>query len=270
MNFLSDSTLWGRLNNSEIPEEERIVIIPPPKAIQLRQCSIDLTLSNQFVRFQKFPFFFRLRLFDPRRKDVDKVQNRWYKYYTATQEKGFIIRPNEVVLAMTNEWIKLPKSLFGLITGRSSFSRMGIEVQLTQDLRQPGHSGQVLLQLKNNAPFSFRFYPGMRIAQLLIGELDRPCEIGYDESLNSKYGGEAYHIHAKWFLDPELEDRQIISKSTYFKPFLDALLIAFGFTSIVLGIEAMISRLVNPLLLTSLFLTAGILIIRLYLYFRTA
>ena len=167
---------------------------------------------------------------------------------------------------MSRESIRLPKTMLGLVTGRSSFSRMGLEVQLTQDLRQPWHTGQLMLQLKNNAPFSFRVYPGMRIAQMVLGKLDGPCETGYDDAATSKYKGERGGISAQWFLDSELKNREIISRQTYLKPLLDGLLIAAGLFAVVVALGIGGAELSQPLRWTLIAVTAVAALLRFALY----
>ena len=272
MAFLTDDSIRKYIFDEKIPDEKRIKITPKLNESQIGQCSIDLTLSEQFARFRK-PFFnpFSSKEFDLRNKTKRKeIQKTWYKYYTRTEEEGIKIRPNEVVIAITKEWVRLPKNMCGLITGRSSFSRMGIEVQLTQDLHQPGHNAQILLQIKNNSPFSIRLYPNMRIAQLMIGLLDKDCNVSYDENPNSKYVGDKRGIVANWFQDFELENKNLISKSTYSKVLLDAMLICLTIITIAFTIKKLFSNIgeidVSLLILIGITMIVGVL--RTVVYFK--
>lgn len=232
MAFLSNESIKYYIFDESLPPDRKIKITPEISDVQVGQCSIDLELSTQFARFKK-PYF-TFKAFDLQQKSSSKeIQKNWYKYLTVTENEGITIKPNEVVIAITKEWIGLPKNMFGLITGRSSFSRMGIEVQLTQDLHQPGHNAQILLQIKNNSPFTIRLYPGMRIAQLMIGVLDKDCKVSYDENPNSKYVAGKTGISANWFQDFELKDKEFISKSTYTKALLDAMLIVLAIITII-------------------------------------
>lgn len=233
MAFLSNDSIKKYLSDETIPSDRRIKITPDISDIQIGQCSIDLELSTQFARFEKS--LFSLKSFDLTQKETAKeIQKKWYKYITVTESEGILINPNEVVIAITREWVSLPRNMFGLITGRSSFSRMGIEVQLTQDLHQPGHNSQILLQIKNNSPFSIRLYPGMRIVQLMIGVLDQDCSVSYDENPNSKYKGGKTGISANWFQDFELREKEVI-KSNYPKALLDAMLICLSVIAVIAG-----------------------------------
>lgn len=234
MGILSDVDIHAILNRSDVPEDRRVEVSPAPDSQQIGQCSIDLRLASEFARFRTIPRLLDFRTFDPSRSSTNKTsQDRWYKYYKISSDKGLKLRPGETVIASTREWVRLPKTLAGLITGRSSYSRMGLEVQLTQDLRQPGHSGKVLLQIRNNAPFAIRLYPDMRIAQLILVRLETGCSVGYDQSPNSKYKGEVDGISSKWFGDAELEGRPFISREPYLKALLDVLLIVFGVLSLI-------------------------------------
>lgn len=271
LTFLSDTSIRQLLNNPDAHLEGRITVEPPPAEMQLGPCSIDLTLSTSFARFRRFPLLLRWKIFDPLSTKSEKqaIQDQWYRYYTVTNTKGFLIRPGEVVLTTSEEYINLPKSVLGLITGRSSYSRMGIEVHLTQDLNQPGHSGRVLLQIKNNAPFSIRLYPGMRIAQLLIAKLDQPCHTGYDESPQSKYKKEKGGIATWWIRDPELENRPIISRLTDLTKFLEVLLFVSVLFSIFVAIDHGGQGILSiPIFRTSIGISALVAAIRLVIYIR--
>jgi dCTP deaminase len=266
MSFLSDTDIKERLNNATICNDQRIEISPHDNLV-IGPCSIDLTLSNQFARFRNVPIFLKWRLLDTKSKPDEDTKEFWYKKEIADTDKGFKIRPNEVVHVQTLENIKLPNGLMGLITGRSTYSRLGLEVQLTQDLKQPGHSGPVILQIKNNAPFSLRLYPGMRIAQLLIAALNKPCSTGYDASPNSKYKMERYGICAAPHLDPELKNRRLTSKTNEIRMLLNVLLIIVAFVTAVSGIQD-IKKLADPIFLSLLSLTVIIGVVRFILYFK--
>jgi len=272
MAFLSNESIKHYIYDELLPPSKRIKVTPALKDIQIGPCSIDLELSTQFARFRK-PFF-SYKAFDLQQKTVTKnIQKNWYKYYTVTENEGIKIKPKEVVIAITKEWVGLPNNMFGLITGRSSFSRMGIEVQLTQDLHQPGHNAQILLQITNNSPFTIILYPGMRIAQLMIGLLDKECKVSYDENPNSKYAAGKTGIAANWFQDFELKDKELISSVTYYKALLDAMVIFSVLVTIIAAVMKSIkvgedSNIYTLIITISFILTVVILILRLINYLK--
>jgi dCTP deaminase len=269
MAFLSNESIKYYIYDEQLPSDRKIKITPEISEIQIGQCSIDLELSTQFARFKK-PYF-SFNAFDLQQKSTAKsIQKHWYRYLTVTENEGIAIKPNEVVIAISKEWVGLPKNMFGFITGRSSFSRMGIEVQLTQNLHQPGHNAQILLQIKNNSPFTIRLYPGMRIAQLMIGLLDKDCKISYDENPNSKYVAGKTGISANWFQDFELKEKEFITKSTYTKALLDAILIVFALITIIYTVLKIIqkSETFDVYLIIFCSVTTIVLILRLINYFK--
>jgi dCTP deaminase len=200
MSFLSGLSIKKFLSQ-QVDESDRVLIFGmKDEEKQIGPCSIDLRLSDEITRFKK-PHF--LTIFDLKRTKNPNIYEK-----PVQTGKGFIIEPGELILAKSEESIKLPKNMFGLITGRSTFSRLGIEVQLTQDLLQPGRFGVIPFQIKNNSPFPIRLYSGTRIAQLLIGYLDQECEMGYDESPNAKYKNETGIKTYQYKGDNEVEDKQ--------------------------------------------------------------
>ncbi len=49
-----------------------------------------------------------------------------------------IIQPHEIILATTLEWVLLPSDIAGIIMGRSSISRLGLLIHVSQEYMQPG------------------------------------------------------------------------------------------------------------------------------------
>ena len=182
MSFLSGKTIKELVNT---PNEINITGLADLNR-QIGPCSIDLRLSNQIRRFKKRRWNRTIKF------DSTKSINSDHYCYTKNidDNEGFVIYSGELILAHSKETVGLPKNKFALITGRSSLSRLGLEIQLTQDLHQPGHVGVIPFQIKNNSPFPIRLYPNMRIAQLLIGCIDKDCEKKYDEMENAKYKNE--------------------------------------------------------------------------------
>jgi len=197
MSFLNTESI-KHFSSKEVQEDHRIKITPELEPFQFGQCSVDLRLGTQIFKFRR-PLLRKVtRIFDT------CAENNFDIHYTVIVRESFVINPNELILARTVEIVKLPKNMFGLISGRSSYSRLGLEVQLTQDLHQPGNDGFILLQIKNNSPFPIRLYPKMRIAQLLIGLLDNACSEEYDKALKSKYKNEIDGNISVWKKDKEL------------------------------------------------------------------
>jgi deoxycytidine triphosphate deaminase len=161
----------------------------------------DLTLSSRFFipRRKKFSRIIG-RAFDLATGDADRLQNLFVEK-NADPTRGLTIFAGEFVLGSTNEKLTLPDHIAGLIAGRSSYSRLGISVELSQNLLQPGHNDVVPLQIKNNLPFDIKIYPGCKIAQVALFRLSGSSSLPYGRDKRSKYLGVNLDIRSKYYDD---------------------------------------------------------------------
>ena len=262
MSFLSGKTIKELLNT---PNEINISGLADLNR-QIGPCSIDLRLSNQIRRFKKNKWWNRNIKFDS-----NKSMNSDLYSYTKTidEKKGFLIQPEELILANSKEIIELPKNKFALITGRSSLSRLGLEIQLTQDLHQPGHTGVIQFQIKNNSPFPIRLFPNSRVAQLLIGCLDKDCEKKYDDMEHAKYKNEINSSEFKPDDDIPIQIDNRIDLLNVFETILNLFLMLSAFSVLLcFCLNSAIPELANYKLLTRipLYFTGVILFFRIIVY----
>lgn len=89
---------------------------------------------------------------------------------------GLLLQPNEIVLCSSIEKIELSDNIISFITSKYSFSQLGLSVNLNHNILQPGHKGNVMLQLKNNLPYPIVIYPYMRIAQIVFFRTISHCK----------------------------------------------------------------------------------------------
>lgn len=165
--------------------------------------SVDLHLANEFRILRRRRFLAAPRPLDLGVED-SKTIDRWYGREIARPERGFLLKSGEVALAKTQEFLYMPTDLCALVTGRSSYARLGLEVQCTQDLLGPGRHRTVPLQLINNAPFAIRLYPGVRICQVAFFRLNQAVDSVYGKHAEDKYQNETDLRSSRFFLDPEV------------------------------------------------------------------
>lgn len=177
--ILSDRDILDAINKGEI-------IIDPFLKENLGPCSIDLTLSDEFLIFGGD------NLIDP--KNLDSMQRN--TKIVKTGNKPFIIRPKQFVLASIRERIKISTKYAATLEGRSSVARLGIVVHAA-GLVNPG-TGEVkpkplILEIfcQNTTPVML--YPGMRIVQILFHKLTSPSSISYDRREKS-----TFHLDNRW------------------------------------------------------------------------
>lgn len=86
--------------------------------------------------------------------------------------ESFLLHPGTLALVPTLEWIAMPLDLQGIVTARSSWAREGLNIA-TATIINPNYRGIVTLELANFGEIPIRLYPGLRLAQLAIYELEQ-------------------------------------------------------------------------------------------------
>jgi deoxycytidine triphosphate deaminase len=90
----------------------------------------------------------------------------------------YILHPNDFVLAVTLEWLRLPADLSGSVVGRSSLGRHGLDIATATHIH-PHFFGCLTLELSNRGKVPIALAPGMTICQLLLHDLslDAPMRV---------------------------------------------------------------------------------------------
>jgi dCTP deaminase len=131
--------------------------ITPLKKDQIGAGSIDLSLSDEFRKFL------------PGNKVINIDENVDYKKYTEKfKAKEVIIWPNEMLLGITKEMVKLPENMVGWLQGRTRFARVGLNVHMTASYVQPGSENRQVLEMINLGPKPLKLNAGARIVQLIL------------------------------------------------------------------------------------------------------
>ena len=146
------------LTRNEILKEINLknIKITPFAKKNIGPASIDLTLDNEFRVFTN-------------KKPVTLNENSDYKKYTKLlKKKSFLLMPNDYILAITKERIKLPGNICGFISGRTRFARFGISVYIAASFIQPCINNKQVLEIKNVSSFPIILKSGLRICQLIL------------------------------------------------------------------------------------------------------
>jgi dCTP deaminase len=88
-----------------------------------------------------------------------------------------IIPPNSFALARTVEYFRIPRNVLCVCTGKSTYARCGIIVNVTPF--EPEWEGIVTLEVSNTTPLPAKIYANEGIAQVLFFESDEVCETSY-------------------------------------------------------------------------------------------
>ena len=98
-----------------------------------------------------------------------------------------IIPPNSFVLAHTTEYFRIPRNILAIVSGKSTYARMGIVVNVTP--LEPEWEGHITLEFSNTTPLPAKIYANEGVAQVLFLETDEVCETSYQDR-DGKYQGQ--------------------------------------------------------------------------------
>jgi dCTP deaminase len=167
--ILKADRLAQRLTEGEKPANlDPLVITPSPRKIQeLAESgagSIDLRLGTWFLtlRQARMPCL-----------DIDKPggHSKFTKMHFVAFGDEYYLHPRNFVLAITLEWMRLPKDLAAYVTGKSSWGRRGLIIATATGVH-PGYKGCLTLELSNVGDVPIAINPGMLICQLFFHTVD--------------------------------------------------------------------------------------------------
>lgn len=163
---------------------------------QIGDLSIDLRLGYDFL----VSIVTRQPSISIRGSD-NKPRRSIGSYFQETRRdigSGFVLYPNQVVLATSLEFVALPSDVYGDVLSRSSVTRLGIHINT---MIQPGFRGCVPLELFNHGNNAVELIVGARICQI---RLSRVGERGEYAAQVRKYYGDVRPTVSKADRDSEL------------------------------------------------------------------
>lgn len=165
---------------------ERISIVPRPDVAAIRKrggTSIDLRLGRWFRSFkQSRSSHYSLWADDLAAGNQQQPQLKTNEHFVPFGSP-FILHPGRFVLGVTMEWLTLPSSISGYVTGKSSLGRHGLVIETAAGLH-PNFSGCLTLELANVGEVPLAISPGMEICQIFLHSV----EAGADANLGSFSG----------------------------------------------------------------------------------
>ena len=98
-------------------------------------------------------------------------------------EKGagedIIIPPRSFILGKTIEKFKIPRDVIGICTGKSTYARCGVLVNVTP--LEPEWEGTITISIANVSGKPVKVYPGEGILQVIFIGSDGVCERSYKD-----------------------------------------------------------------------------------------
>lgn len=170
MTLLVDKALREAITNGTIG-------IDPFDPSLIQPNSLDVRLGNTECRYVASGYNCVINPADEAPRSVSR------------QVDKVVIKPGEFILVETMEYVKLPSSIYGIIMGKSSTGRLGIDVE-NAGLVDSGFEGTLTLELYNKTKSHvYSLPPGFPIAQLVLYSCDE-VETPYSERKSARYLGQ--------------------------------------------------------------------------------
>lgn len=190
------------LSDVDIKEaiETGLINIEPFNENNLQPASYDLTLGKDFQ-------VMNLSM----KEDINPKEpvDKHFIPFTLPDGATYGLGPHEFLLGTCQEKITLGKEIAARVDGRSSYGRIALAVHITAGFVDPGYSGTITLEIKNNLPKKgIILEPGVRICQMVFETLSTPVNRPYgDKRLGSKYQGQTGATLSKVNEDAEWRDK---------------------------------------------------------------
>ncbi len=145
------------------------------KELQIGNDSIDLQIGDEaYIMNSDYKYINTLS---------EESFEKFFEKVSLSLEKGYDLKPGEILFVSTLERIQLIGDLTGRVTGRSVFARMGLAVHCTQDKFSSGINSVVGLQLINHSNNVLKIFPYQKLAQMIIHKTS-PMEVPYTGSFS--------------------------------------------------------------------------------------
>lgn len=148
-----------------LPEQDRFYPDGSKKiSAGLSSFGYDLRVGFEFKIFSNL---------NPTIVDPKNFDERSFVSYTAEKEgERVIIPPNSFILAHSLEHIHMPDDVVGVVLGKSTIARSGINTLCTP--LEPGWEGYVTLEFCNTTPLPAAIYAGEGSCQVMFYRGSKP------------------------------------------------------------------------------------------------
>ncbi len=173
-----------------IDDSGRLVVTPIVDRSQIGTTTVDLRLGTEWEAMRSY----RFNAVDPGAESAatsELLQASVEEFrLTAGQRHGLVLHPGELLLALTLEYLSLPDDLWGMLEGRSTWARQGLQVHATAGMVDCGFSGYLTLELQNTSRIPIVLYPGLRVAQMAFFPIADDIAYSYKKKSGASYSAQ--------------------------------------------------------------------------------
>lgn len=162
---------------------------------QIGPASLDLRLGNSFHYIAEYHDEDDTKQFIHLGREPEYYSNDDGEPRISIDPLTVTLRAHGFCLATTREKVTLPKNIAAFVQGRSSIGRAGLSVQ-NAGFVDPGFTGHITLELKNETDCPIILYPGYPVAQLVFMEA-----MGVQNPYSGKYNGQVEATGSRMHLD---------------------------------------------------------------------
>lgn len=194
----SDNGLLLKDDLLKLTKSQSLVISPLLEEDQIGEVSTDFRIGLDFLTLQqgRDPYI-DTTINDPNKRPIRS-------HFSETRRKlgeYFLLHPGQPVLFSTLEYVKLPNNVYGVLSLRSSYSRLGLTIST---IVQPGYCGCFSVEIVNNGKVPIKLMVGARILQARFIKLKNNSEY-FNKNKIRKYTCQVRPAASKVNEDKELE-----------------------------------------------------------------
>lgn len=160
-------------------DSQKLVISPLPKNQDLESASIRLHLAPKILKYKECIH------------DL-KAEGTFESEEIIIGENGYELKPGEFILGSTLEKITIPNGYFGFIETKGNIARAGIQTHNTDGHIDPGFSGNITLEIKNNSNCSIVIYSEIAFVALYIFKMTSKAKHPYRGKYQNQKGATVF------------------------------------------------------------------------------
>jgi len=160
-------------------KRKKLIITPLPKEKDISGAHIELHLSNRILKYKN--------------TTADLKDDSTFTFEEVyLNRSGYKLKPAEFILGSTIEKVTIPNGYFGFIETKGNIGRAGIQTHNTDGHIDPGFSGNLTLEIKNNSNRSIIIYPKIAFVDFYIFKLSSKCLHPYSGKYQNQKGATVY------------------------------------------------------------------------------
>lgn len=171
MSILTDTEIHALVESYGLIQDyvpEQVSSVKGEKVISygLSSMGYDLRIADHF------------KVFTPVHSVIVDPKSLAENAFVTVEGNGYcVIPPNSFVLGYSVEKFRFPNNVTGIVCGKSSYARVGVNCPMTP--LEAGWEGHVTLEISNTTPLPAKIYANEGLCQVVFFRSDVPCAVSY-------------------------------------------------------------------------------------------